>query len=80
VRSTVASSSENGPGTPGGGTGKPVTAVTASSSAPSHGLRDRGPHTATTARPPGTSTRRISAAAIDGGSTNMSASRERTTS
>ena len=54
------SSSENGPGTPGGGIGSPSCALTASKTTPSHGLRSRGPQTATAARPPGRSTRRIS--------------------
>ena len=37
-----ASSSANGPGTPGGGTGRPSSALTASKTTPSHGLRSRG--------------------------------------
>ena len=52
--------SENGPGTPGGGTGGPICALTASNTRPSQGLRSRGPHTASATRPPGRRTRRIS--------------------
>src|SRR4051812_14732496 len=44
--SAPGASSEKGPGTPGGGTGKPIWAVTASNSTPNHGLRSRGPQTA----------------------------------
>ena len=58
-----ASSSANGPGMPGGGTGAPICALTASITTPSHGLRSRGPQTASATRPPGRSTRRISRAA-----------------
>ena len=47
-----ASSSANGPGTPGGGTGAPSWALTASSKTASHGLRARGPHTTAARRPP----------------------------
>ena len=59
--SCPASDSENGPGIPGGGTGKPVWAVTASNTTPSHGFRSRRPHTDAATRPPGRSTRYTSA-------------------
>src|SRR5882757_11529192 len=49
--SAPGASSENGPGMPGGGTGIPIWAVTASNRRPNHGLRLRGPQTAKTARP-----------------------------
>ena len=51
---------------PGGGTGLPIWALTASKTTPSHGLRSRGPHTAIATRPPGRRTRRISRAARAG--------------
>ena len=75
-----ASSSANGPGTPGGGTGAPSWALTASSKTLSHGLRSRGPHTTAARRPPGRSTRRISRSACAGSSANMRPSRQSTTS
>ena len=75
-----ASSSEKGPGMPGGSTGAPVCAVTASNSTPSHGLRARWPHTATAARPPGSRTRRISRRARPGSGVSMRPSRQSTAS
>ena len=54
------------PGMPGGGTGAPMCALTASMTSPSHGLRSRGPQTASATRPPGRSTRRISPTARAG--------------
>ena len=57
-RSRSPSASENGPGTPGGGTVRPVTAPTASKTTVSHGLLAGGPQTATAKRPPGRRTLR----------------------
>ena len=78
--SRSASSSENGPGTPGGGTGIPSCADTASSTIESHGLRSRGPHTTTAIRPSSRSTRCISRTARGGSSANINPSRHSTRS
>ena len=75
-----ASLSENGCGMPGGGTGLPSCSPTASSIAPSHGLRSRAPQTESATRPPGRSTRRTSRTACAGSSANISPSRQIATS